>query len=405
MKNAVVALGRVDWESEVLSALAHPMIGLRIQRRCVDGVDVHSAVQVVDVDLVILSDQTLRVDVSLVSYLRDRGIALLAITTRPEYWLDLGVEDFVMMNLARPMEALSAITTYLRQGSVPQVTEPDPQGELIAVVGFGGSTGRSTCLREVGWQFATKQIKTLLVDGDTYGASLHQELGLEATSSGLMDLCRSQETRKLSSENISELVVPIAQNLDFASGIFKSSRWTDLRIPALRGVWQQARSSYHRVLVDVGPVLEMDQSLLHESSLPRRHAVALTALEQASKTILCARADEIGISRLVRGFLEFNALFTDTQVSVVLWGTADKDQSHAQAVARHTGLSAITLIPFDQSLAHQATSKGQAISFFAPKSKTATGYAELTQSLNRDDVGEKAQSRLTRMVTRTQRAA
>ena len=405
MKNAVVALGRVEWESELLSALAHPMIGLKIQRRCVDGVDVHSAVQVVDVDVVILSDQTLRVDANLISHLRDQGIELLVITAKPENWQELGVENLVMLNPARPMEALSAITSFLRKGNVPQVVDVIPQGDLIAVVGFGGATGRTSCLREVGWQSASKGIKTLLVDGDTYGASLHQELGLDATSSGLLELCRAHETRKLNTESVAEFILPIADNLDFASGIFKSSRWTDLRVPALRGVWQQVRSSYQRVLVDLGPVLEIDQSLIHESALPRRHAVALTALEHATKIILCARADEIGVSRLVRGFLEFSELFTDSQVNVVLWGTNDKDKSYAQAVARHTGLTSITQIPYDRVLARKASSLGQAVCFLDPKSKIALGYAELNESLNRDDTGEKAQSRLARIVTRNQRAA
>jgi MinD-like ATPase involved in chromosome partitioning or flagellar assembly len=239
-------------------------------------------------------------------------------------------------------------------------------------------------VKELSWQLSKAGNTVLMVDADTYGASLHQELGIAPSNTGLLEACRAMEKRNATDVDFAELACTIAPNLSLLSGLPRASRWTDLRIPALRTTWQRAIASYDFVIVDVGGVLELDQSLLHESSLPRRHAASLTALAAASNTLVCARADSIGTTRLIRGYLEFHELFAESILSAVLWGTeSDRDEREvAQAVTRHTGIQAITCIPQDWKVARESLVEATTISSLDQKCDVAQAYAKLATQIS-----------------------
>ena len=396
MRNIVIALGNADWESQFVSALSHPMNGLRIQRRCVDGVDVRAAVQLVETEAVLLSDHTARVDDDLLLELEARSIAILVLTVDPDRWEQVGVSNVIRIDERNALAAVPLVNSVMRDGRV-EVTQPEvPSGHLIAVAGFGGAAGRSTCTRELGWQLAVEQKATVIVDADTYNASLHQELLRDAGTSGLLEICRGHETRKLTPETFRDYVDVLNDNLHLVSGLPRSSRWMDLRAAALVGVWGVARTAYQSVVVDVGPVLENDQTLVHEAHLPRRHSAALTALDVAQTTILCARGDSIGVSRLVRGFHEYHDLFAHTQVHVVVWGSVPSQRDVAQAIGSHTGLNSITHIGRDDALMQDALAKGQPASALKPKSQVAKAYAALSGQLGvaHEDAAQKRLARV-----------
>ena len=406
MRNIVVALGNTDWESQFVSALSHPMNGLRIQRRCVDGVDVRAAIQLVEADAVLLSDHTARVDEDLFLELEARGITVIALTNDPARWELQGITNIVQIDERNTLAAVPFVNSLMRDGKVDVPQQHAPSGRLIAVAGFGGAAGRSTCTRELGWQLATSEQRTVIVDADTYNPSLHQELLRDVASSGLLELCRAQEMRKLSVESMRGCVDHLADNLALVSGLPRSSRWMDLRSAALVGVWNTARSAYDNVVVDIGPVLENDQALMHEAHLPRRHSAPLTALEAAQITVLCTRGDSIGISRLVKGFHEFHEVFSHTQVHVVVWGSAKSSGEVSQAISRHTGLSSIIHVGRDDALMQEALVKGQPGSALKPKSDFARSYAQLVAQVNatHDDIAQKRLARVLHM-GRTRAAA
>ena len=383
MKNVVAAIGLVDWEAQFVSGLSHPMLGLSLQRRCVDGVDVRAAVQVVSTDLVIVSDYTPRVDRDLMSELIDKDISVIAIGSDEEYWNDLGADYFIAIDLGNPLTALAKISETMRIKPIVVPQTSSPSGELIAVAGFGGGCGRSTLVKELSWLLSNTGKNVLMVDADTYGASLHQELGMAPNNLGLLEACRAMEKRTASDVEFSELVSVVTPNLSLLAGLPRSSRWTDLRIPALKTTWQRAISSYDYVIVDVGGVLEIDHSLLHESSLPRRHAASLTALATASSTFICARADSVGTARLVRGYLEFHELFAESNLSAVLWGTeSDRDEREiAQAVTRHTGIQAISCIPLNWKAVRASLERGITISNLDQKCEVTRAYSKLATQI------------------------
>ena len=55
MVNVICALGHVPWEQQFINSLGHPMFGVSVTKRCVDGIDILAAVRTIDVDAVVVS--------------------------------------------------------------------------------------------------------------------------------------------------------------------------------------------------------------------------------------------------------------------------------------------------------------------------------------------------------------
>ncbi len=154
MKNLIAALGLVDWEAQFVSGLGHPMFGLQVQRRCVDGVDIRAAIQVSECQAVLVSDATPRINQDLIAELADKNIKLIAITSDVDHWQDLGASHCIELDSNNPLSALKQISELM--SDEPQAVEPesDPKGLLIAVAGFGGACGRTMAVKEIGWQLS-----------------------------------------------------------------------------------------------------------------------------------------------------------------------------------------------------------------------------------------------------------
>ena len=386
MKNLIAALGVVDWEAQFVSGLGHPMFGLQVQRRCVDGVDVRAAIQVLDCQGVLVSDATPRISQDLVTELSEKNIMLIAITADVEHWQNLGVDHCIELDPKNPLSGLKQVSEVMRGET--QAIEPviEPKGTLIAVAGFGGSCGRTMAVKEVGWQLAKLGAKTCMVDADTHGPSLDQELGYEPNQNGLLELCRAIEKKKSVTQTHFDFLPTPAKNLSLVAGLPRVSRWTDLRVSTLREVWRESKEAFDVVLADIGGVLEFDNSLQHETSLPRRHAAALTALDSASITLICARADSVGIARLVRGYLEFHELFAHTEVHVLLWGvTSEAHRKDVKAaVSRHTGIASIFDTSHNFEITSKALKQNTFISKLDPKTEVTKEFESISKIIYQD---------------------
>jgi MinD-like ATPase involved in chromosome partitioning or flagellar assembly len=386
MKNVIVALGLVEWESMFVSGLGHPMFGISVQRRCVDGIDIRAAIQVVECHGVIVSDATPRIDQDLIAELRELDIPLIAITSDCEFWSDQGVTKFAQLDDKNPLQALKIVSELLRGELPPVVEESKVTGIHIAVAGFGGASGRTTTVKELSLQLSQLNMRTVMIDADTYGPSLDQELGLDVSTNGLLELCRVLEKKSAKGKLFADLVTQLRTGLSVVPGLPRVSRWTDLRISALRELWQESKENFDVVVTDVGAILEVDQSLMHETSLPRRHAASLTALESADVTIICARADSVGVARLVRGYLELHELFAKSSVYVLLWGIMNEAQARdiKNAVTRHTGIESVSCIDLDWELSRKALQQTTFMSALNPRSEVSVQYQGLAKLIATD---------------------
>jgi MinD-like ATPase involved in chromosome partitioning or flagellar assembly len=406
MKNVIVALGLVEWESMFVSGLGHPMFGISVQRRCVDGIDIRAAIQVVECHGVIVSDATPRIDQDLIAELRELDIPLIAITSDCEFWSDQGVTKFAQLDDKNPLQALKIVSELLRGELPPVVEESKVTGIHIAVAGFGGASGRTTTVKELSLQLSQLNMRTVMIDADTYGPSLDQELGLDVSTNGLLELCRVLEKKSAKGKLFADLVTQLRTGLSVVPGLPRVSRWTDLRISALRELWQESKENFDVVVTDVGAILEVDQSLMHETSLPRRHAASLTALESADVTIICARADSVGVARLVRGYLELHELFAKSSVYVLLWGIMNEAQARdiKNAVTRHTGIESVSCIDLDWDLSRKALQQTTFMSALNPRSEVSVQYQGLAKLIATDSKLSQTLGSVTPLTKRTRKS-
>ena len=397
MINAIVAIGQVPWEAQFVSGLTHPMTGIQVQRRCVDAVDVLAVTKVISCDVVIISEQTLRLDEEFIAQLTRQQVRVIALTANPKYFEYLGGVESLQIDPANPLAAIPLLAAMVRVNKVTDSPELIPKGELIFIGGFAGGTGKTRSAMEIAYALATKKKQTLLVDGDTYGPSLGQLLNQLPTQLGLLDVCRKIERKTALTDFLKQDAIQYSQFLYFLPGLVKSSRWVDLRSAALHELWQLAIAQFDYVVVDVGPVLENDPMAAIDTGLPKRNLVSASALSAASKIVLVTRADEISITRLIKGTIENANSFANKTVSVLVVPAFGKKSAKdaVTAIQTHADVANVQVISNTYELIEKAQSQNTFVSLL--NKDVANQFEQITTLITDTVTNLITNSRLARM--------
>lgn len=271
---------------------------------------------------------------------------------------------------------------------------PGVRGRVIAVWGPTGAPGRSTVALNLAAELADRS-PTLLVDADTYGASLAQALGLLDEAPGLAAAARAAEQGALDLVALARLAPAVSEGLRVLTGIPRAERWTELRAASMTHVLDLARDLAAFVVVDCGFAIEDDEELSYDTLAPRRNAATLTTLEAADDLLVVGRADPVGLQRLVRAVQDLRALTAPAPRVVVNRVRSTSVGSHPQrriseALGRFAGLEDLTFLPCDQASVDGALFAGVPLSEFAPQSELrralatlAAGYAGVEPSATR----------------------
>lgn len=198
---------------------------------------------------------------------------------------------------------------------------PTGTGQIISVWGPAGSPGRTLVAANIAGELAAAGNSVLLVDADSYGASVAGLLGLLDESAGLAQACRLADLGQLDTDGLLRVATSVALKsgtLHVLTGITRADRWTELRASALGMVFEKAREVADYVIVDTGFCLESDEELSFDTIAPRRNAATLRSLEMADTVYAVGSADSIGVPRLVRGLSELEAAVPHASPRVVL---------------------------------------------------------------------------------------
>ncbi|WP_458781610.1 AAA family ATPase [Arthrobacter sp. D3-16] len=198
--------------------------------------------------------------------------------------------------------------------------EPGP-GRIIAVWGPVGAPGRTVVAANIAGELAAEGKSVILVDADSYGASIAAVLGLMDESAGLAQACRLADQGLLDAEALRRVATPIATKLGpfrVLTGITRADRWTELRASALAIVLERAKQVAEVVVVDTGFCLEADEELSFDTMAPRRNAATLRSLELADTVFAVGAADPVGVPRLVRGLAELESAVPQAAPVVVM---------------------------------------------------------------------------------------
>lgn len=209
----------------------------------------------------------------------------------------------------------------------PVPVEPSPgpeepgQGRIIAVWGPAGAPGRTTLAANIAGELAVDGKGVILVDADSYGASIAAVLGLLDESAGLAQACRLGDQGLLDREALGKIAAPVVTKsgtFRVLTGITRADRWTELRASALALVLDRARELAEVVVVDAGFCLEADEELSFDTMAPRRNAATLRSLELADTVYAVGAADPVGVPRLVRGLTELEEAVPGVSPIVVM---------------------------------------------------------------------------------------
>lgn len=411
MSIPVVTVGQA--REDVVGGLERLHGPVTVVRRCSELTELLAACQSGLARAAVVADGCEGLTASLVDRLGAVGVAIIALTDNAEEAARLrgigvasaltAVESAALAG--RIAEAVAQLTgsakdaghgnglgdpgAALRQISAGQDDVPVPMGsgKIIAVWGPAGSPGRTFVAANMAGELAAEGKSVLLVDADSYGASIAAVLGLLDESAGLAQACRLADQGLLDAEALLKVAMPVTTRLGtfrVLTGITRADRWTELRSAALALVLDRAKEIADVVVVDTGFCLEADEELSFDTMAPRRNAATLRSLELADTVFAVGAADPVGVPRLVRGLAELEVAAPHVSPVVVMnkvraaaVGRSPERQLR-DAWQRYGPSSSISaFLPADNAASDAALLAGSLLLESAPESKLRRAIAEL----------------------------
>jgi MinD-like ATPase involved in chromosome partitioning or flagellar assembly len=273
------------------------------------------------------------------------------------------------------------------------VVEADVLTPLTVVWGPTGAPGRTTVAVTLAAQLAAAGVSTLLVDLDTWGASVAQVLGLVDEAPGVAAAARASEQGTLDVPGLARLAPEVVPGLRVLTGLPRADRWPELRSAAVDDVLRLARGVVEHVVVDAGFAVEDDEELSYDTAAPRRNAATLTALEAADHLVVVGAADPVGLQRLVRAVQDVAVLPSPPPTVVVSKVRASvagrrPERAIADVLGRFAGMDAVHFLPWSPDECDAALLAGRSLVEVAPRADLTLAVAELAAALDPRAVAE-----------------
>jgi MinD-like ATPase involved in chromosome partitioning or flagellar assembly len=420
-----------DWETSIVAGLERSGGQAHVARRCADLAELLAVALAGLGRAALVSADLQRLDRQVVAQLTAAGVAVVGVCdprrpTDADYLGSLGVPWTVQADAPAPrvLEALTEAVAQLARvpgqrspsagrtgtpggpgqappaapppagppvpsGSSPAAPRPQPTAPstVLAVWGPAGAPGRSTVAVNLAAELAAlgraRNETCLLVDADTYGASVAQMLGLLDESAGLAAAVRSATSGALDVERLARLTPVVVPGLRVLTGLPLPSRWPELKPAGLDVVWQQARSLARWVVIDCGFCLECDEELSFDLPGPRRNAATLSALEAADVVVAVGAGDPIGLQRLVRGLSDLEEAVGCSDPLVVITRVRSSavgpvaQRRVSEALGRFAGLQRVVCVPEDRESLDAALLAGRSLTEHSPSSAARQELAAL----------------------------
>jgi MinD-like ATPase involved in chromosome partitioning or flagellar assembly len=413
----LTAVSGAGWESQLVSAIDKAPGGLYVARRCVDVADLLATSAAGFGSVAMLAPDFRGLDRDVIARLGRVGVAVVGVvepgSADPVDRLRrIGISTVVPADISPELLAATLITavdvreaatgegdgsswtgdettgaalgaaegTGLKAAGQPH---SDSRGELVAVWGAYGAPGRTTVAINLAGELASLGMETLLVDGDTYGASIAQSMGLLDEAPGLAGAARSANSGGFDRPAIARYARQVMPGLRVLSGISRPSRWSELRGSSLEVVFDVARSVARFTVVDVGFCLESDDDIegLH------RNAATLTTLLGADRIIAVGTGDAIGLGRLVRGLSDIDELRPDARVDVVInrvrrtFAGRDPEREITGALNRYASIKPVAFVFDDRAAVDAAVAQGLTLAESAPNSPARQSIKHLAMDI------------------------
>ena len=400
----LLLLGPTPWEGPFVAGLAHPSSRVAIERRCLDTADLLACAESGLGRVAVVGSDAPRVDADVVARLRELGVDVVAVVGSGDdeayalmrRWGAAAVVtvDREELGAAVRMVAHAVAEVALGADEDPAYADDparlEPDGHLVAVWGPTGAPGRTSVAVGVADEAARRGCSVLLVDADTWGASVTVTLGMVDDGAGLASACRRALAGTLDVASLLALAREIRPGLTVLPGLPRAGRWTEARSAAVVALLEVARHCADLVVVDCGFSLERDEELVFDTDAPRRNAATFAALEAADVVLAVGTADPVGLVRLVAGLVELDDVVPGADRRVVVTRVRESmvgrrgDAAVAEALHRHAGVDLPTCVPDDRTAYDEALRSGRTLAEVAPHSPARAALRGLAAELVRD---------------------
>lgn len=406
-----------DWEGRMVEVVDR-LPGVGVGRRCADLADLLASASAGHGDVALVSADLRGLDRDALAHLHRHGVTVIGASrdgneTDERHLRQLGVGRHI--HLATPREELIEALTAggVEPTARPDLTapatwpmaedpptapiepitddtpppeEPSRPGDVVAVWGPVGAPGRSTVAVNLASEIAAAGTSALLIDLDTYGASVAQLLSVLDEAPGLAAAARASELGTLDLPALARLAVEVAPGFRVLTGIPTPGRWTEVRTSAVEQIIELARSLAAVVVLDCGFGIEDDEELSYDTLAPRRNATTLVALAEADELLLVGSADPVGLQRMVRAVQSVGQVPSPTPRPVVNRLRAasvgpDPRRRVEESLARFAGLDSVVVLPDDPASTDRALLSGRTLAECAADSPLREAIGVLAASL------------------------
>jgi MinD-like ATPase involved in chromosome partitioning or flagellar assembly len=305
--NILLALTNETWQLEVMSNI-NEQNQLKIKRRCVDSVDLMSAIHLGLANKIVVSADFPNLNIETIVNAKKLGCDIYGIYLQDdldsaEKLKNIGVSTNFAINASDNNKSLKALVSQLSN-----ITEIDKFSSgleeltqipgLINVWGINGSPGRTTTAINLAFSLANKNSPTLLIDLDVVAPSIAASLGIVSEVPGISSVIHDALKGKLNIQSFEKNVIEVNSGLHVLTGITNPKRWPELRTEGLLQVLKQASQIYPNIVCDLSAVLpETLDPNLNNLDIFRRFDHIPKVLELSSQLIFVSNANPLGLIR------------------------------------------------------------------------------------------------------------
>lgn len=281
---------------------------LKIKRRCVDSIDLMSAVHLGLANKIVVSADFPNLNIETIVNAKKLGCEIYGIYLQDdldslEKLKNIGVISNYSINSFESNKSLKILVSQLSN-----ITEIDKFSSgleeltqipgLISVWGINGSPGRTVIAINVAFSLANKNSPTLLIDLDAVAPSVAASLGIVSEVPGISSVIHDALKGRLNIQSFEKNVIEVNSGLHVLTGITNPKRWPELRTEGLIQVLKHASQIYPNIVCDLSAVLpETLDPNLSNLDIFRRFDHIPKVLELSTNVLFVLSANPLSLIR------------------------------------------------------------------------------------------------------------
>ena len=207
---------------------------LKIKRRCVDSVDLMSAVHLGLANKIVMSADFPNLNVETIVNAKKMGCEIYGIYLQDdleslEILKNFGVLNNFAINTSESNKSLKALISQL--SNISEIDKFSSELEeltqipgLISVWGINGSPGRTSTAINLSFSLANKNSPTLLIDLDAVAPSVASSLGIVSEVPGISSVIHDALKGRLNIQSFEKNVIEVDSGLHVLTGITNPKR-------------------------------------------------------------------------------------------------------------------------------------------------------------------------------------